>query len=58
MLMITMPKATQRKELNVNNISVDPKCYEEWSQTAEAYKLHNGLEKVWATMVMIMAKFI
>ena len=24
-------------------MSVDPKCYDERCQTAEAYKLHNGL---------------
>ena len=37
----------QSKELNVNNISLDPKCFDERCETAEAYKLHSGLSHGW-----------
>ena len=33
----------KKRKLNVNNMSVDPKCYDERCQTAEAYRLNNGV---------------
>ena len=56
----------QSKDLNAKNISVDPKCFDERCQTAEAYRLHNGgtdddndmMMKVMVTVMMIMSRMM